>query len=54
MTSNTTPLALLSYPKEISLDPVTITFKQSIGANEPLRSGSYTKTLTFTLSTTAP
>jgi hypothetical protein len=33
---------------------VVISFKQHIGANEPLRTGSYTKTLTFTLSTTAP
>ena len=32
----------------------TITFKQAIGANEPLRTGSYAKTLTFTLSTTNP
>ena len=35
-------------------DAVTIAFKQTIGANEPLRTGSYTKTLTFTLSTTNP
>jgi hypothetical protein len=33
---------------------VGITFRQQIGANEPLRTGSYSKTLTFTLSTTAP
>jgi hypothetical protein len=33
---------------------VTIAFKQHIGATEPLRTGSYTKTLTFTLSTTSP
>jgi hypothetical protein len=38
----------------VSNDPVTITFTQSIGANEPLRTGSYSKTLTFTLSTTTP
>ena len=29
---------------------VTIGFKQAIGANEPLRTGAYAKTLTFTLS----
>ena len=29
-------------------------FKQSIAANEPLRTGTYSKTLTFTLSTTTP
>jgi hypothetical protein len=33
---------------------VPITFRQKIGATEPLRTGSYAKTLTFTLSTTAP
>ena len=32
----------------------TITFSQAIGANEPLRTGTYSKTLTFTLSTTNP
>ena len=29
-------------------------FKQSIAANEALRTGTYSKTLTFTLSTTQP
>jgi hypothetical protein len=33
---------------------VPITFKQSISASEPLRTGTYSKTLTFTLSTTNP
>src|SRR5262249_38971299 len=37
-----------------SNDPVTITFTQHIGATDPLRTGSYSKTLTFTLSTTTP
>ena len=32
----------------------TITFKQHIGANDPLRTGTYSKTLTFTLTTTTP
>ena len=36
-----------------SNESVTVPFKQSIGANEPLRTGTYAKTLTFTLSTTA-
>ena len=35
-------------------DPVTLGFKQSIGATDALRTGTYSKTLTFTLSTTAP
>ena len=38
----------------VSLDPVDITFRQHIGANQPLRTGDYRKTLTFTLSTTTP
>jgi hypothetical protein len=38
----------------VSNDPVTITFKQHIGSLEPLRTGRYSKTLTFTLSTTTP
>jgi hypothetical protein len=33
---------------------VTLGFKQHVSANEGLRTGSYAKTLTFTLSTTAP
>jgi hypothetical protein len=37
-----------------SNEKVAITFKQAIGANDPLRTGSYSKTLTFTLSTTNP
>jgi amidase len=32
----------------------TIAFKQVIGASDALRTGSYSKTLTFTLSTTSP
>ena len=38
----------------MSNESVPVTFKQSIGANEALRTGNYTKTLTFTLSTTTP
>jgi hypothetical protein len=37
-----------------SNEKVVATFKQAIGANEGLRTGSYSTTLTFTLSTTAP
>ena len=33
---------------------LAISFEQDIAANEPLRTGAYTKTLTFTLSTTTP
>ena len=48
------PTSLLTYANPTSNDAVTVGFKQTIGANEPLRTGSYSKTLTFTLSTTAP
>jgi hypothetical protein len=48
------PTALLTYASPISNDPVTIGFKQSIGSTDALRTGSYSKTLTFTLSTTTP
>jgi len=37
-----------------SNESVTIGFKQPIGANDALRTGAYSKTLTFTLSTTTP
>jgi hypothetical protein len=33
---------------------VTVNFKQPIGATDALRTGTYSKTLTFTLSTTTP
>jgi hypothetical protein len=49
-----TPLNLLTYTGPVSNDPVTLAFEQSIGANEALRTGTYSKTLTYTLSTTTP
>jgi hypothetical protein len=48
------PLTILGYTGPISNDTVTIGFKQAIGALDALRTGAYTKTLTFTLSTTNP
>jgi hypothetical protein len=48
------PLALLTYAGPVANDPVSIAFQQSIAANDPLRTGTYAKTLTFTLSTTTP
>jgi cytochrome c len=54
VTGASTPLTLLSWPRSVSSDAVTIGFKQSIGASETLRAGNYGKTLTFTLSTTTP
>ena len=49
-----TPLSLLTYGGPASNDAVTVGFKQPIGAADPLRTGTYSKTLTFTLSTTTP
>jgi hypothetical protein len=48
------PVALLTYNAPISNDQVTIGLRQHISAGQALRTGSYSKTLTFTLSTTAP
>jgi hypothetical protein len=49
-----TPLTLLTYPRAISSDQVTLGFKQPVAASETLRAGNYRKALTFTLSTTTP
>jgi Alpha galactosidase C-terminal beta sandwich domain/Alpha galactosidase A/HYR domain len=43
-----------SWTGPVSNDAFAIKFTQSIGANEALRTGAYSATLTFTLSTTAP
>jgi hypothetical protein len=48
------PTLLLSWAAPISNDAATIDFKQTIGRTEGLRTGTYSKTLTFTLSTTNP
>jgi hypothetical protein len=52
------PLQVTGVPKTwsapVSNEAVTIGFKQAIGAADALRTGSYTRTLTFTLSTTNP
>jgi amidase len=48
------PSALKTYAAPVSNDIVAIAFKQSIGATDALRTGTYSKTLTFTLSTTSP
>jgi hypothetical protein len=47
-------LNLLSYAGPVSNDAVSLDFKQAIGAGDALCTGAYTKTLTFTLSTTTP
>jgi predicted extracellular nuclease len=54
MRTDNGPLTLLSWTGPVSKQPVALGFKQTIGAAEGLRTGPYAKTLTFTLSTTAP
>ncbi len=51
---SSSPTSLLTYSGPASNDSVTLSFEQAIGANEALRTGSYSKSLTFTLSTTTP
>ncbi|WP_028068011.1 LVIVD repeat-containing protein [Solirubrobacter soli] len=48
------PTQLISFAAPQTNRNTTLTFRQNITATETLRSGSYGKTLTFTLSTTAP
>ena len=48
------PLPILNYGGPASNDAVTIGVRQSIGSTDALRTGAYSKTLTFTLSTTTP
>ncbi len=52
------PLQVLGVPRTwsapVSNDAFSIGFSQHIGADDALRTGTYAKTLTFTLSTTTP
>jgi hypothetical protein len=48
------PTLLKSWTAPTSNEAVAIAFQQHIGANDALRTGPYSKTLTFTLSTTQP
>jgi sugar phosphate isomerase/epimerase len=50
----TTPQALRSWSGPVTNDTLTLGFRQSIGAAEALRAGTYSRTLTFSLSTTTP
>jgi hypothetical protein len=52
--SSASPLSLLTYSAPVSNDAVTLEFSQLVNANDALRTGTYTKALTFTLSTTTP
>jgi hypothetical protein len=48
------PTSLLAYGGPASNDSVKLEFNQRVAASDALRTGSYSKTLTFTLSTTTP
>jgi phospholipase C len=48
------PATAKTYGGPVSNDVSSIEFEQAIGANDALRTGSYSKTLVFTLSTTSP
>ena len=52
--SSASPLNLLSWSGPTSNDEVALGFRQLINAHDALRTGTYRKTLTYTLSTTAP
>jgi X-Pro dipeptidyl-peptidase len=52
--SSASPLNLLTYAAPISNDAVALQFSQLVNSTDPLRTGSYSKALTFTLSTTQP
>jgi hypothetical protein len=54
LSTDGSPLSLLTYAGPVSNDAVTVSFRQVIGANDALRTGAYSKSLTFTLSTTTP
>ena len=49
-----TPSALHTWAGPVANDKLNLKFKQTIGADEALRTGSYSKPLTLTLSTTTP
>ena len=52
--ASNTPVSLLTYTGPVNSDQITVGFRQAIGAGDVLRTGSYSKTLTFTLATTQP
>jgi hypothetical protein len=48
------PTKLVTYAGPLGAEAATLNFKQTIAGTEALRTGGYSKTLTFTLSTTTP
>ena len=47
-------LSKTSWTAPVSNEQVAVTFRQHIAATQALRTGTYSRTLTFTLSTTTP
>ena len=54
MRSASVAFSRAAWDGPVSNDVVDVTFKQAIGAGDALRTGTYSKTLTLTLSTTSP
>jgi sugar phosphate isomerase/epimerase len=48
------PVELKDWSSPMTAAPLTLGFRQGIGATDVLRAGTYSKTVTFTLSTTTP
>jgi plastocyanin len=48
------PTVLKSWAEPLANDPVTVEFKQPVGATDKLAAGHYSKRITFTLSATTP
>jgi hypothetical protein len=48
------PSTLLTENSAVANDPITVNFKQSISATEPLRTGTYAETVLLTLSEVNP
>jgi hypothetical protein len=52
--STASPLNLLTWSAPVSNDALSLEFSQLVKSTDPLRTGTYAKPLTFTLSTTTP
>jgi hypothetical protein len=52
--SSAAPLSLRTWAGPVSNEAMAVQYSQLVNATDPLRTGTYSKTLTFTLSTTNP
>jgi hypothetical protein len=52
--SSAAPLLLRTWGGPVSNENLSVDFSQVVNNTDPLRTGTYSKTLTFTLSTTTP